>query len=323
LGFVTWTIPLFILANFVLLANWAYRQQLRFLIPLIALIISWGHTKALFQITFFNNTAKGIKILSYNTQVFKVYAHLGKKENWKSTKSMTQWIVDKDFDIMCFQEFYYEPSNPTFNTIKKLKAKNKYYHYFYKTLSNRVNGQFGMAVFSKYKIINYGKVAFDKKSNNQIIYVDLEIKGDTLRVYNGHLVSNNIEDQEVPDTEVDAQNKAKLKSLIKDLKGGFAKRGDQVDALMKSVKACPYKIIFCGDLNDLPYSYTYTSIKSELNNAFEKKGNGFGISHNGKIPFLRIDNIFVSDEITVNSFTTHKSVKYSDHFPISSTISIK
>lgn len=307
----------------VLLFIWIFKKHLNFIIPLVALIFSWGQIKAMFQITFFNNTEKGIKILSYNTQVFNVYAHLGKKENWKSSKKMTQWIVDQNFEIMCFQEFYYEPNNPTFNTIKKLKAKNKYYHYFYKTLSNRVNGQFGMAIFSKYKIINHGTVSFDKKSNNQIIFVDLKIKGDTIRVYNGHLISNNIENKDVPSTVGDHTNNNKIKSLYSDLKVGFSKRGNQIDSLMKNIEKCPYKVVLCSDLNDLPYSYSYTQIKSKLDNAFEKKGNGFGISHNGKIPFLRIDNIFVSDEIKVNSFTTHNSVKYSDHFPISSTISIK
>lgn len=292
--------------------------------PLLAILLSWNHIRATFQLTLFSSPEKGIKVLSYNTRVFNVYNHLGKKDKWKSTKDMTKWIVDGNFDIMCFQEFYYEPLNKNFNTIKNLKAKNKYNHYFYKTLTNRSDGQFGLAIFTKYKILNKGVINFNKKINNQIIYVDLKIKADTVRVYNCHLISNNLDDSEMPDSDNSTKkNGSKIKKLASVLKKGFAKRANQIDSLIKDIDKCPYKIILCGDLNDLPYSYTYKKLKSNLDNCFEQKGNGMGFSYNGKIPFLRIDQIFVSEQIQTKSFVTHFKVKYSDHFPISTTLVIK
>ncbi|HTF82700.1 MAG TPA: endonuclease/exonuclease/phosphatase family protein [Cytophagales bacterium] len=275
--------------------------------------------RATFQLSVPESSDHGIKVLSYNVRVFNVYNHLGKQAKWKSSKDMIDWIVSEDFDIMCFQEFYYEPNSKTFNTIYKLKSKRKYYHYFHKMVTNQINGQFGMAIFSKYKIVNSGVVKFDK-TNNQILYVDILAKGDTIRVYNCHLVSNSLQEGDVPDARISNANKSKVRSMAGILKRGFKRRGKQVDILSDHIRSNSKKVILCGDLNDLPYSYTYRKLSAGLDNCFEKKGNGFGFSFNGKIPFLRIDNIFVNDSFNTRKFTTYTNVKYSDHFPISAVI---
>ncbi len=323
LGFITWCIPLFIVLNLSFCVYWAIKWHKNAWYSLMVLVLSWYHIKASFQISYPLAEEKDtLKILSYNTRVFNVYNHLAKKDKPRVVKEMFKWIVDKDFDLMCFQEFYYEPDSKLFNTISSLKAKRKYYHYFHKTLTNRINGQFGLAIFSKYKIIKSGLVPFDKKSNNQIVFIDVLIKADTIRVYNCHLISNNINDADVPGAEISEKNNERVKSIGGTLKRGFGKRGRQVDSLLKHIDNCGHKVILCGDLNDLPYSYTYRKLSSNLDNTFEKKGNGFGFSFNGKIPYLRIDNIFVSEGIKTLTFTTHNKVKHSDHFPISALVKV-
>ena len=86
--------------------------------------------------------------------------------------------------------------------------------------------------------------------------------------------------------------------------------------LIDHIELSPYKVLLCGDLNDLPYGNTYMRLSKLLVNAFEMKGRGFGFTYNGKIPFLRIDNQFVDKSIAVNQFAVFRNVKYSDHFPI-------
>jgi hypothetical protein len=39
--------------------------------------------------------------------------------------------------------------------------------------------------------------------------------------------------------------------------------------------------------------------------------------------FLRIDNQFYSEGVTLNEFETHRNVKYTDHFPISADYSLE
>ena len=120
-------------------------------------------------------------------------------------------------------------------------------------------------------------------------------------------------------------NTEKLARSYKDtgyrLRNGFISRAQQVKGLVESIKSCKYKMILCGDLNEIPYSYAYFSLRNLLHNAFEKAGNGFGFTYNGKLFFLRIDNQFFSEDLQSHSFMTHRNIDYSDHFPLTATYS--
>jgi endonuclease/exonuclease/phosphatase family metal-dependent hydrolase len=76
----------------------------------------------------------------------------------------------------------------------------------------------------------------------------------------------------------------------------------------------------CGDFNDTPISYTYSTIKEKLADAFKESGIGIGNSYVG-IPSLRID--YILHDKKFNSYN-YKKNKYelSDHFPISCSILI-
>ncbi|MBK7121790.1 MAG: hypothetical protein IPH68_02690 [Chitinophagaceae bacterium] len=52
-----------------------------------------------------------------------------------------------------------------------------------------------------------------------------------------------------------------------------------------------------------------------MKNAFVEKGSGLGRTFSGISPVLRIDNIFVDEEMEVLQFNLIKK-KLSDHFPI-------
>ena len=91
----------------------------------------------------------------------------------------------------------------------------------------------------------------------------------------------------------------------------------QISILKKHMANSPFPVILAGDFNDLPYSYTYFSLKEDLENAFEKKGRGFGFTYNKVLFFLRIDNIFYENPMEVLQFKTLREVDYSDHYPIS------
>jgi endonuclease/exonuclease/phosphatase family metal-dependent hydrolase len=82
-------------------------------------------------------------------------------------------------------------------------------------------------------------------------------------------------------------------------------------------------VILTGDLNDMPYSYSYQKLKKYLHSSFENGGRGFGFTFNGRMFFLRIDNQFYSEGVTLNEFETHRNVKYTDHFPISADYSLE
>jgi endonuclease/exonuclease/phosphatase family metal-dependent hydrolase len=254
-------------------------------------------------------------VLSYNVRVFNVYSHLN--TDFVQSKNTLDWVVSRDDDIKCLQEFYVNPGDEIFNSIKAISRKNAFYH-FESTYSNNDGGQFGMAIFSRYPIIHRGSIhiAENEKSNNNILFTDIVKEQDTFRVYNVHLESMSIDEQKLANSNRENIS-SNLRRLLSQLKHGFIQRAVQIDNLCDHLERSPYPAILAGDLNDMPYSYTYQRLKKYLHSSFENGGRGFGFTFNGRLFFLRIDNQFYSDGITLNGFETHRQVKHTDHFPIS------
>ena len=79
--------------------------------------------------------------------------------------------------------------------------------------------------------------------------------------------------------------------------------------------ASRHPVIVCGDFNDVPNSYTYFTVKGDLQDAFLEKGSGFGRTLRMLSPTLRIDYILADQRFKVTQY--HKiEVPYSDHYPI-------
>ena len=96
----------------------------------------------------------------------------------------------------------------------------------------------------------------------------------------------------------------------------YAAREKQADKVAELVEKTHYPIILCGDINDVPVSYTYSTLASDkLTDAFTEKGRGYGHTFNeGNIKF-RIDDIMHSKQLYVKKYVRDK-VPYSDHYPI-------
>jgi len=267
----------------------------------------------------YNRHSEGgvLKVLSYNVRVFNNYSNLS-NEKYSSSKKMIGWSVQNDAQVKCFQEYYNNDKSDVFNVKNKLiKAGWKYTHEKI-VLRDRARAEFGLAIFSKYRIVKKGEIKNKNGKFLNSIYADVLKGKDTVRIYCTHLESMSINEENVVNTE-------RLAKSYKDtgwrLRSGFVARSEQVQALVDNITKCPYKIILCGDLNELPYSYAYFSLHRKLENAFEEAGRGFGFSYNGKLFFLRIDNQFYSDALKIHNFNTHRDINYSDHFPITASYS--
>jgi len=253
-----------------------------------------------------------LSVLSYNVRVFNNYAHLRNK-NFESSRKMIEWSVKDDAGIKCFQEFYNKDDSDIFNVVDKMREAGWKHVYFKKNLIDRSKSEFGNVIFSKYPIVNQGAIYDESGLYQKAIFADILYLKDTIRVYSVHLQSMSIDVENVIDAEKLSRS---YKQTGHRLRNGFVHRAGEVNLLAKHIFVCPYPVILSGDLNDMPYSYSYFKLRSLLNNAYEKAGNGFGFTYNGKLFFLRIDNQFFSTFFHIHEFTTHREVKYSDHFPI-------
>lgn len=313
-GFISLAIPFLLLTNLVLLVLYFVRKRRLAVLPLLALVLGYQYVAA--SVAFRSSTEEktsSFSMLSYNVRVFNLYAHLRPPEG---NQSMIDWLVQAEADVKCLQEFYNDDSSPALNTTHALLKQGEYHSYVRPSLVNRIGAEFGLAIFSRFPILGRGEVTTADDSLQYAIFADLQTPSGPVRVYNVHLRSMSIDENTLGDQE-------KYPSIARKLKNGFTARARQVDRLLAHVQDSPYPAVVGGDFNDIPYSYSYFTLRSHLDNAFEAAGRGFGFSYNGKLFFLRIDNQFFSEALKAEHFTTYRDVGFSDHFPIKAEYSFR
>jgi endonuclease/exonuclease/phosphatase family metal-dependent hydrolase len=324
-AFIALSLPGALILNLLFLLIWTLRKSWKALLPFTLVVLTWDYHARGMALNFPQATAvpadnvRQVRVLSYNVRIFNTYAHLQDK-NQTSSKEMIRWVAQNPADVFCLQEFYNDKKSPVFNSISQIGRNHNRHTFISRTLVNRAGAEFGLAIFSRYPMVHKGTIQFGKLTQNHAMFADLKINDDTIRVYNFHFQSMSIEEKEIVDTYSDQDNlKKQGRYLLRRLKRGFVKRSDQVGLLLDHIQASPYPVIMCGDLNDLPYSYTYQCLNQDFKNAFREKGLGLGASYNGRIPFIRIDNQFCSPAFEVVDFTLHDTITWSDHFPITAS----
>jgi endonuclease/exonuclease/phosphatase family metal-dependent hydrolase len=324
-GFITLSLPVVIFIHVIFFMYWLLTASAKVILPIVVVLIGFP----LFQRTLALNFEKPavakdstFKILSFNARMFNLYKD---KKSLRSNEVIS-WVANNDADIKCIQEFYNLSGSKIFSTIHKIASKGGYEFYMapLKKRSGNKGGFLGVTIFSRFPIIDQGTIIFEEKSSYKGIFVDVLIKKDTVRIFNVHLHSMSIKADSLFENENYENIKENYIDTFNRLKNGFIIRSRQVEELEKYVKASPYKSIVCGDFNDIPYSYTYQKMSELLNNSFEDAGKGFGFTYNnGKLFFLRIDNQFYDDRLSVLDFHTHRNIPYSDHFPITAVYSLE
>lgn len=312
LAFVALTFPIWAVLTVGLLLYWVVvnaRYIYLSFIGLICCINSINNLVAL-DISRSVDTPVKLKVVSFNfsnsTSLYK-----DKRQSKKNVSSFKKNFRNINADIYCIQE----TEDASRKILDRLLGDYET-HFFHK------NG--GTAIYSKFPIQNSGKIDFGLKTNSGV-YVDIVINGSTQRIYNVHLKSNRISEDEI--TEIRDIDNTYDKNL-QETKGILFKYGkhglqrvQQLEKLLKHIEQCPYPVILCGDFNEPPQTYVYKQTLSKLQDSFREKGMGIGSTYAGKIPFLRIDYIFTDRKHTVIDYKK-LAFPWSDHYPIISTIGI-
>ncbi|GAB2841491.1 hypothetical protein GCM10027043_51220 [Ferruginibacter profundus] len=266
--------------------------------------------------------------MSWNVEHFDILEH---KSHPEIKQQMQDLVNDYQPDIACFQEMVGSDSVPNaINYVPEMMQQMgmQYFNYSYnRKVDFDGNHHFGIITFSKYPIINKQTISYYPYDYNSIFqYTDIVKETDTFRVFNIHLQSlkfsnDNLKFIDNPEIKSE-QDVAESKNLIYKLRIGFLKRKTQSERIKEEMNKSPYPVMVCGDFNDVPNSFAYTTIGKGLQNAFAEKGTGIGRTFTGISPTLRIDNIFVSDIFSVEQYT-RISKRLSDHFPIFADIQLK
>lgn len=307
---------LFIIGGFIMRSRWS-------LLSLAALAVSWQQlsvafawqTKQSFSIV---KTSNNLRILSWNVSSWDEY----NKQSSGGTsykQLMLEEVKNSQADVLCFQEFFESKDTAAFDpNISELQKMGYPYHYYTASDAWFHNAEYGIVIFSKYPIVNTGIFDFkDPDYVQPVIYADIQVNNKTIRVFTIHLQSVRFGKEEyqslnqMKHSEKDGFKDSR--TIVSKLKKGYEARSQQADIVNDYVKKSPYPVILCGDFNDVPNSYTYFTVKGNMQDAFLKKGSGIGRTFRFISPTLRIDFIFADKKFTINQY--HRiTVPYSDHY---------
>jgi vancomycin resistance protein VanJ len=290
-----------LLINVLFLVYWVLRVKRQMLLSLIILLICAVQFNAFYRIDLKSPPPlkeNSLKVMNYNVRLFNLY-------DWIPDKTIpaqiSAFIAEVDPDIISFQEY---------SSTDKVNLK-AYVHKH--VVLKKQNPSFGQAIYSKYPIVNKGDIKFENSGNNAI-YADIVKGKDTIRVYNVHLQS-----LQINASDIDFDQEAS-KRLLKRLSESFKIQQNQAEILEAHIKNTPHKTIVMADLNNTAFSYAYRKIKGNSNDAFAKRGKGLGKTFVIKRIPLRIDFILTDKAFTINEFNTHNE-RLSDHFAISTVVS--
>lgn len=310
-----------LIVNVLFAALWLFIRPKLVLISLVVIALGWKHLEYLFQWNFTEETdnKEEVRVMSYNVRMFNYY-------NWdgqgRTTPHIRRLIKREGSDIVCMQEFYTNTLHRKEMINDFRMGQNLVFTHVRETARNK-NNSIALATFSSYPVVKRGHIDF-RNSSNGCIYTDLKIREDTVRVYNCHLQSvrlgTKISDY-LQNIDEEGYKGKQVQTIIRKLNKAYRIRALQIDDLMDHIAATSYPVILCGDTNDTPFSYTYQRLTEQLQDAFMQAGKGFGTTYRSHILPLRIDYIFHTAHYQTNAFAVNKNVSYSDHYPVTVTLS--
>jgi endonuclease/exonuclease/phosphatase family metal-dependent hydrolase len=302
--------PYLLVVNMVFMILWIIVKPKFTLISLLAILAGYNHISNYIQLSGRKTDEEGIRVTSYNVKYFMGTDEFPNKEN---ADHIINFLRQNNADIICLQEVrlnkrqIFDITNTKLPQISHLQLAHTSY-------------AGGPLTMTRYPIVYMGEIRF-KNSGNMIIYTDVLIDSDTVRVYNCHLQSYRLREAEINSIDsIDFENHMKAKEKLKELsvkfKDALIKRAEQAATLREHLNECRYPVIVCGDFNDTPVSFTYHTVKGNLEDSFTQSGKGTANTYNGKLPSFRIDYILHSPKFASYNFEV-SNLNHSDHYPIS------
>ena len=289
--------PVFLIINFLFLIYWILKFDSRFIFSFLVLLVYLDKPISFFMTDEAVDDQRGLQVMSYNVRLFNHY-------NWIKDNSLRNkikaFVNDNKPDFIAVQEFH--------NDYKELMDDFKYSHI------DLNEGNVGLAIFGNSKMINKGEVISSDK-RKIAIYVDFVYKKDTLRLYNSHFKSYNINPSSFK------PNKETFKNILNKTRLVYKIQNDECSILVEHMKKSPYSLMLAIDLNNTSDSLVYKKINDIFFDSYIQTGFEFGATYDFSFLPIRIDYIFYSKFLNANSYQIH-NVKLSDHKPISSFFNI-
>jgi endonuclease/exonuclease/phosphatase family metal-dependent hydrolase len=240
---------------------------------------------------------------------------------------MFDLIKQQNADVLCLQEFHTSTRPEFYDNITPIQQELGYPYYYFSFDTDGDYLFYSSIIFSRYPIIDSGLIRYPRPTLPDILlHADLKVNDDTVRIYTTHL-------QSVQLGKSDYERISKIKSaedsmvfnsrsILSKLKRGISNRSIQADIIHDVLEDSPHPVLMCIDMNDVPNSYTYRTVRGDMQDAFLKKGFGIGRTFTGLSPTLRIDYIFADDHFKIKQFN-RITKNLSDHYMLVSDVQLK
>ena len=303
IAMIVYILPFLIAGDIIMLVFWLLRRRWHWAaIPTVALLCSIPYIGTIYQFGWFNNDQhkSGYRVVSYNVALF------GREMSGFKAEDILSEMKRQDVYVLCMQEYMAFSGD---------KNNTENYKSFFPSIAK---GHDDMMIFSRFPIKHSEVIEFGH-TNNSAMWADIDVNGKTIRFFNVHLETTGFNRtlRKVAKAEMQGahvEGNTILSAIYGNYTRGMVVRASQANLVAQAIRESPYPVVVCGDFNDVPYSYTYNTMKGDLVDGFKECGHGFMNTFRGD-KIVRIDYIFHSESLTGLTFYT-QDMSYSDHKPV-------
>lgn len=301
------------------------------LISFLTLLVGWKSISVFFAVNTwkefnYHKPKNSLRVVHWNVARFIEWSRNNNAGSQTRLKMMQQ-LKKQNADVLCLSEFFHSTNPVYYDNLDYVMKKLGYPFYYYSWDGDGADQWVGQAIFSKFPIVDSGIIRYPKPGMPEsLIHADVVFNKDTIRFYTTHLQSVRFRKRDYESIEKIKNREDSIlensKNIFSKLKTGLIYRSRQADIVKNEIERSPYPYIITGDLNDVPNSYTYFTIKDGLQDAFLKKGFGIGRTYSYLSPTLRIDYVLATNDFEVQQFNREMK-KYSDHYMLVADVKLK
>lgn len=242
---------------------------------------------------------KSIKVMTINMGENQI-----NHENPGNLERIVEFIKTENIDILCIQEY------PTDKETDSSLLKRLNFMPFY-TFTDNNNQYLRVAIFSKLPINDVKHFLF-RNSNNSAISANLSIDNEIIRLICAHLQTTSLNQMHINSVYGISGT---IHHAITKMSDNQKLRAEQADIIRDEINSSHLPIIFCGDMNDTPASYTYRQVSSNMTDGFNECSCGIGYTYRGLFKLFRIDYILYSKDFSGLEYYSPEQ-SFSDHNPV-------
>lgn len=258
----------------------------------------------------------------------------------EDTCSTMQTILDIDADIVVMQEMTHSDIDFRYDTVRGLKPYREELdrRFPYRSYTHKDE----VAIMSRFPF-TVDTIVPAKKGFDTINYLqdldhypalafDVMINGHKVRIISAHLQSYGLSNADKAitgtntDGDFDVMQGSRLygMSMGDKLNRAFALRADDAVTLRGAIDRGPETVIMCGDLNDVPGSYSYRTLAGDdMKDAWTECGLGYAYTYNAHRFYFKIDHIMYRGNLRAVDARVYSDVPQtytsSDHYPHTAT----